>query len=284
MATVVEDVIGEASVNVDSSGVTATRMFIVHELGGSKESRVARALVAPRVPQYGHPHPGLSGVYVTQIAAKLIPNDIDSVMVTITYKTPDSKKGGASNKLKISTGATLQNVQTTFLAPDAQGKQLLLPKVTYKWGAKDGAIRPNGKTDAQGGVVDVMVAVPFVRFIRKEKTHPLDKNIQFCNTVNSATFLGKKTRTWWCSRLDGDSDDEGLTYLVNYEFQYRPEGWDVDMVFIDSATGKPPAGIDDPPGNGVVRGNKIYASQDFSTLNLNLAQVSQVGGLGWVGL
>lgn len=72
-------------------------------------------------------------------------------------------------------------------------------------------------------------------------------------------------REWLCTGITGISNDNGVTYVITYTFQYRADRWDQTVVYIDPNTGRPPTDL------VLGRGKKLYAMQeqiDFNGLGL----------------
>lgn len=285
MATVVSDLVQQAEVTDGPDGLTAVRMFMVSDLGGDVVSRVGRALLAEGIPRRGQPHPGITYLYVTDRRASLNNNDTDSVLVTINYKSPSQSRGEANSGWSIQTGAAVQEVETNFLAElDNSGKRKPIPPIKYKWQAKDGKDKPVGTVTEGTGIVRVYEPVLTWTMTRREKDNPMEKSLRYTGKVNKTTWNGKPARTWLCMRVGGGSDDGGKTYTVNYEFLYRADGWTKDLVFVDSATGQPPPGIDTPKGNGILRGQKVYFEEDFGPLDLTGSPNKSAFTGGFTGL
>lgn len=49
--------------------------------------------------------------------------------------------------------------------------------------------------------------------------------------------------TWRCNAIEGESNDGGITYEMEFEFEEAPEGWDQTAAFTDE-TGRSPPGLD----------------------------------------
>lgn len=77
-------------------------------------------------------------------------------------------------------------------------------------------------------------------------------------------------RTWLCTGIEGISNDNGLTYIITYSFQYRKDKWDQVVIYIDPNTGRPPPDIAFGEGDVISSKNKyaVQDSEDFNGLGL----------------
>ena len=283
MPTRVDFLATTANVKITKDGVTASHQYMVYDLGGDKETRIARAVTMEGIPVYRQPHPGIASIFAEEIDGQLVAGDIDSVIVTVNYKSPDKNKGGAADdKWTIQTGAVVQTIQTNYLAEyldPAKKTRKPFPSVKYVWQDADGLgpdQRKRAGTQTTGtGLVEINVPVLSWRMTRREESSPKAKSLAYTGKVNNTAWNDSPPRTWLCTRLDGQSDDQGKTYVVNYEFLYREETWDADVVFIDPETGKPPPGVGTGQNNngkdnenGILRAQPVYFAADFKELNL----------------
>ena len=99
--------------------------------------------------------------------------------------------------------------------------------------------------------------------------------------VNNAaiSLTGDPDRTWLCTRIDGQSQDGGVSFVVTYEFQIRRgpylseatpptyQGWDAVVVYIDPETDKP---IQEPVWGETIKLVRVYPEMDFAALNIGL--------------
>lgn len=139
----------------------------------------------------------------------------------------------------------------------------------------------------QAGEVDDDQIVTILTYSRWEKTNPAPKIPDFVNKVNKAamsmTGLAVKARHVLCSRLDSTFNPTIPAYRVEYEFIHNKDsGFDQDVIYIDTTTGKPPKGVTteptppgqpatppDPPILYGLRRIKLKGETNFAVLNLN---------------
>lgn len=123
-----------------------------------------------------------------------------------------------------------------------------------------------GVTKTQPGLVRVQRPVVRYRFRREERRSPDEKSHAYIGTVNSDTVGRFERGTLLCQNLSGTSDDDGLSYQVEYVFSYRPEKHAISAVFRDLRTGQPPGDV--TPDNGITTFDNMLPEQPFRDLGL----------------
>ena len=97
------------------------------------------------------------------------------------------------------------------------------------------------------------------------ETNPQWKAMNFVGKVNEGGWSlhgSALPRTWLCTGITGHSPDHGTTWWVTYTFLYRPNNFDVKVVWVDE-DGFPPPDAD-------TYSWQIYTMIDFNLLG-NLA-------------
>lgn len=214
------DLIEETSLDVSLSGGTSTRRKgIVEGLDGPPEARLTNALRAAGVPLVGDFHPHLP-IIVLRLSAQLAESSPSKAYVTVEYGVPQAGPGapendpddeGAAPTIEII--STVQTVTTNF---DVDGEPLV---VGYIIEDQDAGTSTPDEQIAEG---QVQIPLRAKVFKRLERNDPSDKSKRFVGHVNAAEVYGDPPRTWLCTRLDGVSNDGGLSYEVTYEFQQSP--------------------------------------------------------------
>ena len=102
-------------------------------------------------------------------------------------------------------------------------------------------------------------------FTRKESRSPLQKSLIYRGKVNARKIGIFDPGTLLCTRLDGDSPDNGATFTVRYEFQFNDQTWSQDISWIDPETDRPPPDVSKSNGRKTV---ELYEEADFFDLNL----------------
>lgn len=153
-------------------------------------------------------------------------------------------------QLVIEAGSTLNQVQTNKDKNDA--------KISLEYTYPD-PFPPNpqfaGTTATQGGTFTKMVPERVLVYKQRESTSPQSFAALYEGKVNDATWQGGAAGTWIVASITGRSDNSGIDFVNFYRFQYRKDGWDPEVVFIDPSTGKPPPDV----GAG---GQKVVATYD----------------------
>lgn len=96
----------------------------------------------------------------------------------------------------------------------------------------------------------------------------------FVGKVNRSGWLlapGDLSHTWLCNGIEGVSNDNGLSYVITYSFQYREDKWTQTVIYLDPNTGRPPPDVAKGEGNTISSKN-TYAMQgnaDFNELGLS---------------
>jgi hypothetical protein len=264
---------------------------------------------AKGIPKRGEAHPGIAGVYADTVEAKALPESTDAFLVTVNYVSPSKNNGAPSSKWTLTTGAVVQQTQTNYLGVlDKQGNKIVLPRIPYVWQEGDNPNKPAGKRDFGIGTLEIYVPILSWRMTRVEKANPMGKSKIYTGKINAQRWQGEAPHTWLCSRIEGTTNDQGLTYQVNYEFMFREGTWDADLAFVDPDTGKPPPGVQqemktkasagEPPvdklpqnavrdgvvqkDNGIIYGVRALPEIDFTPLNLEGAPPQP--SVGFVGL
>ena len=99
-----------------------------------------------------------------------------------------------------------------------------------------------GRTETHPVKLNVQSSHSIRRYTRLETNDPAEKQKQVIDTVNRAGIWGADSRFWLCTRLDGETSDNGQTWTVDYEFQFNPQRWDTSVLFKDRTTGLVPEG------------------------------------------
>ncbi len=255
MPRVTADKIDGAAYTIDASGKRIVRTFDVDELDRSPADRLIQAYEAVDdvdasifVPSYGDVHPTETGLVATNI--RIAPNGKDGARVTVEYRTPtpgqlppktddDTDDPGL---LEVGGAIVEREVQV-----DKDGNPLLL-------------VRESGQQ--QQAKARIQVPDPVLRRTRKETTNPASKQAAYQGKVNSVAVWGRAERTLLCRTLSGQSDDNGATYTVTYEFQYNPDTWDVTLAFLGEDGLVAPGAL---PGDGI-ESFQVYQEADFNAL------------------
>lgn len=254
-------------------GYEVKRMFLVAGISGSRIAKGYIAVNAAGIPRIGDAHPaGIPFVIVTGLSSKPKGIKSENQEVTVTYSIPASSSSQpidetAQGVLRVGSSLTSK---TTF--KDVEGNQVILQH-DFRDIAPDGS--ETIRTEFQSVSIEYMVPTVIAQCTRREPKTPLLKSKQFVGWYNKFQIWGELPHRWLCTRIDGDSEDDGRSYTVNYEFQLAEPGetWDPTVVFIDATTGAPP--VDQITGQSTLvegvgkKTVRIYGETDFSILGIN---------------
>jgi hypothetical protein len=247
MATIT-DIIDGASLSVDRQGITTTRVFIVEGLTGSEHSRLQSALTADGIPSRGDAHPSSTSYRVDSLRVDPIDDSPSKARITVTYKPwlPRRFVPDDTQDCDVQIGASLQEVESVY---DYSGDPII---VTHN------------EIDQRGKVTKSVVILT-LQLTRRETSNPRAKAQTYTGKVNYGTWLNDPPHSWLCKSISGHSDDGGDSYMVTYEFQRQLPDWDVEVAWVDPATGEHPVDLVEDVG---IKWVQIYESINFSGLNL----------------
>ncbi len=284
MGEITRDLIEDAQLVLDESGGSLVRSHLLEDVPGDGDSQLWNAVLDPRIPRYGSPHPVVPGIRVTNISASSVDDGI--VKVVITYSRPSSEEdtpydpdtGAASDPDGRGTLSMSTNIIDEETNNAVDGVGLI---VIYTGRLTDEAGNPvEVEDDPQVATITVGRPMSVVTFTRKETISPMLKSTRLVGTINSRSLGFFSPKTLLCSRIDATTSDDGLTFDVSYEFQFNRKTWDAEVVYIDKETGHPPPDIQisgDPyevkrDGLVVARNGvsvyRVYPVSDFGELNL----------------
>jgi len=264
MATITNDLV-DGQITSGPDGLTLTRVALVEGLTSNADERMLEAITVTGIPRRGDFHPSIAGLAVASVSA--VPVGAGQARVTITYgvynvtlNPPDE-----SAPPQVTVGSTVQGVETNL---DVDGNAM---KLDFFVADPDENGNVFYRQVEYTGTVSKQDPQTVARFSRREPFAPLTKSKTYVGKMNSNAFLGDPPRYWLCTRIEGTSNDGGLTYQVEYEFQRNASTWDVTIVGIDDQTDQPPDPADVVPGQGETSWKEtfqIYEEVDFSGLNL----------------
>lgn len=244
----IKNAIGEATISpliergwVVASSPTGTRaQFVWHvkDIGGPVEMALANATQVVGIPLYGEMHPILR-VPVSNVRADPVEGSPEQAYVTVEYGLQVEGGGGwfdnepsETDPAQIELVSTVQGTTTNMhLAGPKKGQQIL---VYQDEEVPEGEEGPPFRRP-QGGEVAVELPMNMVIFRRRESVSPgIDiqggrrRSMMYVGHTNgvgtgnpNGTFLGDVPGVWLCTKMDGPSDDNGVTWNVTYEFQRR---------------------------------------------------------------
>lgn len=248
-----------------SDGDTAVRAFMVTEIRANGDAVLIEATRTSGIPRTGDAHPTLGdNVQVTDVTAQKIASDNKKAKVFVTYKTLKLGQSSPNEaaQTQISVSASTQSVDTNKFFKTNGTEDIILLKYKYPAGKA-----PDGVQEVeQVGIVTKQVPLIVARFSRQETDLPLAKILKFQGKVNASNFGGGKKRTWLCTDISTNSEDNGQTFSISYEFTYNSDTWDPLVVFIDPDSDRPPTDV--LSQSDAAKRFKIYETANFNALNL----------------
>ena len=246
-------------------------------LVGADDERIWSATFATGIPDLGSIDGVGSGAILGRIAADQRKDSPSQVEVELEYgffaeDDFNNDPGGDPSVPQLEILSTVVPVVTHF---DFRGNPIILEHV---FAVTEGNATTLVRGPDQVAEVELQLPNHVVVYRRREQFSPGAKARRFVGTINSKGVFEDPKHFWMCTRLDGRTDDGGLSYNVTYEFQRNSDSWDPTVVYRDPKTGGPvvdPAGAArlNPTGVGELVGLKkvqIYQEQDFFDLDLRL--------------
>lgn len=269
------DITDGPSVELTKDGYRAVRIAKVGRLKGDGATRLFWAINAIGVPRYGDTHPVIEGLPVSRVHATLASEGTtDIAIVTIEYFYPtggnlhfaniDEVRESGLPQLEIT--STVQPSTTQFATNDIGTKT----QITLDYERTDPVTQTTTPLPTQSGTVEYQLPMMVFRFSRREPADAYvgDAARDYVGKVNSVAIFGEAgIRYWMCTRIDGVSDDGGMTYNVTYEFQRHPDSWDATVIYVDPETGQP---VPDPVTDIGIKTVQIYRAVDFDRLGLTI--------------
>ncbi len=257
MAVTYNDLIEGNTGKKTLDGWELNRMAVVTGVTGDGHAKIINA--AAELPGINTAHPSLS----TCLLREIIPESIDSN--TVKFRLIYSQATPARFQPQLNTievGGTLSQVQTN---KDRDGNVI---SVSYEYPSSY-KLDPNlqGKTVQTSSLVGKLAPEHTITFSRIEYSNPSPIAKGYVGTVNSMEWEldpGAAPGTWLCTGIVGRSNDGGITFVVTYTFQYRPDTWSTVVQFIDPNTGVPPDDLIEDTGIKTVY---LYPETDFNNFN-----------------
>ncbi len=252
------DVLEGSNFIVASSGMTATRIFVMRT---DANETAAEVLLDPAIPAHFAQHPdfntggtGYYPLYVLSRNAEPAEGQPDLFRVIVEYGQPDAAEkppavSPTADDCVIQISSSISTVKTQR---DKDGNPIIVTLA--------------GQPD-QLGEVEIQTPVLSISFERKEATSAITKAIANDTHVNSVDVGIFAPRTLLCVGIESTSQDNGYSWQITYSFQYKADTWDATVVYIDPETDRPHKNVDLVTHDGelVV---EVFQTADFSSLDL----------------
>jgi hypothetical protein len=232
----IEGSVGVRNINGKNS---MTRNFLVGGVTGAVAQKPIEALQTVGLPQPGDAHPNFTDLFVVDSNARPIPDSNEKWIVSIIYGVPESGSQKVDTSSQVSFGSTLASIETT---KDNTGAALFTGTLDP---LADGTPPARTATTApkQPAVVNKLVPQITVMASRKETSLPITAIKDYTGKINSdiVSIAGNSfaVKTLMMTRVNAVTENDGTSYLVTYEFQFRSDQWKIDIVGIDPDTGAP---------------------------------------------
>lgn len=204
---------------------------------------------------------GFENLVLTNRPLSVIDSSQTAVRATLDYQTISRtwRILSLNNGFVFNGGTSLQQ-ETTQL--DAFGTQIT---VAHTFDASDPDFPSQEKI--QGASASVLVPSPSLIAAGKLATSFPDFITQdWAGSINSVPWRGAAAFTWLCSNVTFEPSDTvslPASWEFVFEFTYRSDGWEPQVVYIDERTGKPPPGLVAGVGFKQI---EWYATRDFNAL------------------
>lgn len=269
MAITVEfDQIDGMSAVLTENGWEITRTAIVKGLTGTKSAKIISAVnsaevIAAGMPEIYDSHPDKSSAKLREIRPSII--DTDTVKCSLVYRSSGVITNPPLDQTIISVGSSVQQVEVN---KDTAGDLSVSHTYTADEILKFGPFNPALPMPVpQGGTISVFRPQTTYEYSRRQSASPGNYALDYVGKVNSSSWKGGAAKTWLCTGITGRSSDNGETYDVTFSFQYNPDTWNPEYVFL-MPDGKPPAVTNSNPQAGPVdlkRAN-YYTTANFGSL------------------
>lgn len=219
------------------------------------------------MPEIGDPHPNVAACILREIIPTAITSEKVELRLVYRERGADTQQDGEWPESTIEVGASAIQIQTSKDKDDTN------ISVAYHYPDEEKFGEWKNATFTTDEVVGKMIPNNTIVVSRRETTtgdflNWLGKN--YVGKINYAGWYlapGDAAGTWLCTAIRGRSYDGGVTYDVEYNFQYRADAWTENVKFIDHFTGKPPADVIKAAGGGDITVD-IYEKANFNNLRL----------------
>ena len=220
----------------DARGIPRLTVYesgLVTGLTGGGSEIMTEAIDVAAVPKLDSSHPTLTDLALDQIDPEVLGQK--EVRLTLVYR--ERVKDG-DEPVSIEYGASLQQTQVNT-AFDANGDQELMP-IDFTIDA------------VSQGVQYAFASVQLAGFVRtytwRQEEDPADDCEYYTGKINPYNLfkegegLEGDVAKWLC-HMTARSGDGGESWDVTAQFFYKENTWFADLVWIDPATNRPPAGL-----------------------------------------
>jgi len=261
------DLVDQASIRQDASGIEAIRRGLLRDVGGTPVEKPRSALYAAGLPRYGDVYPPIPSLRVADI--QLTPIDVKSWTVAVVYREPSATE--LAHSLPAGSVVDVQwfssNVTVDRLY-DANGNRMFhwyagFPTTISISGFNVTETRsPTRQIGVKAERADVQIPSVGARVTMTENQDPRSR-LGFIGKVNNNFWSGSAPHTWIMAGLSGAKERD--RWINTYELIYRADSWRLRSVI--EFNGAPPS--DATEGNGITT-FEVYAAANFNGLGFSL--------------
>lgn len=287
-----EDITEECESAYTQQGWTATRKFMFDGCDMSDPASTLQTLLNDSaVPTRGDQHPSGEDMQADEIRAKAVSST--QAWVTVTYKKLSAVEAEPDDSMPglMTIGSTVMDQETPF---DVNGERMSADYVSDNGGTPfwsvqssiDGTVIPKPTVAV---LAKTQIPNTIIRFARREQSEPSAKIKTYEGKINATPCqwgqLNAAAGTLLCTRIEGNTNDGGNSYVVEYEFQYnqgvnpqtgQETGWAFFTSFylpngtiatpVDGSPGS--IGPGESPGDAGLQQFDIYPTAEFNNLQL----------------
>ncbi len=186
-----------------------------------------QSIEADGLPEYGSALAiGDDTLFLVSESYSLAGGDKAAVNVTLTYSNDDEEAGDDLEPSEPSFSTSLEQIETELDQNDAQ--------ITVSYDNK-----------TQGGKISVLSPQAELRLAKVFYTNsPGAIALAWVGKTNSTTWNGGTSGLWLCTGVDGSvfNAAEG-SWELTFTFQYKPDGWQPQVFYVDPASGEIPSDL-----------------------------------------
>lgn len=242
--------------------VALTRRMRVTGLTGTDWTALIQAMDQAGIPEDQSTLPEAPNLVLTEKEVSLVDESTADVDCKYEHLLNDGQEFGVAN---LPFDTFVGRVRATAVEEesnkDKDGNGIVL-KHTFPSTDEDYP----GQEVTQGGKFKVFGVGRTVRFEGlKQHNKPWIVEAAILGKVNSKAFMGGEARKWMCVACDSELFDATppIRYKFAFEFQYKKDGWDPTVFFVDPRTGLPPINLD--PVNGI-KTVQVHSEADFEKI------------------
>lgn len=226
---IVEDRVIGAKYGYDVSGGKATRIFTVKNLPNQSNMLYLACFAQDsitnlRIPRYGQAHETIPGIYCQSVDAEPLGRE-SRINAIVTCGYGWNVIGGGTVQVRLSGMRSVQRANKDPISGN-------FFTVTYQ--------APGGVPLSTAYVqFDIYTSHLVLEISRLENVSPKLKSAAYCGKTNQEAgwqgIGGNAKGLWLCQNIDGNTVGANA-WMVNYKFEYAPEGWVQLGYWEDNAT------------------------------------------------